>query len=258
VEVDVGTRAALKLALLPPGSLLLLLLIGWLFARRFFGRLLILVAIVALYALSTPVGVDWLAARVETVPALTPAQLKDGRAQAILALMADARRDNPEFGGAEALAQQSLERIDYALYLHRQTGLPIVLSGGSANGDRTPLAQLGAAWLKDRAGVTVLAIDDSSRDTWQNARHSAAVLRRLGLDRVLLVTHAFHMPRALFSARAAGIDVLPAPFGFMHVTADRQRPGEVVDWLPHPGYLGRSYLLLHEMAGLVWYRLTFD
>lgn len=256
MELDVAARALLKLLLLPPGGLILLLLIGWLFARHFFGRFLILLATLAFYLLSTPATVDWLAARLETIPAPSAEQLRDSGADAILVLMADMRRSNPELDGAPALSALSLQRIDYGLALHRKTGLPIVLSGGSVKGDTPPLAELGAEWLKDRAGVTARAIETASRDTWENAYNSAETLKRLGFDRVLLVTHAFHMPRAMLSMQAAGVDAVPAPFGFEHVPAEIRQPTEASDWLPQPGLLGRSYLILHEMAGLVWYGLT--
>ncbi|HOP17648.1 MAG TPA: YdcF family protein [Gammaproteobacteria bacterium] len=256
MELDVGTRAILKMAVLPPGSLLILLLLGWLFARRFIGRFLILLGILGFYALSTPVGVNWLATQLETVPAPTPAQIQAGKADAILVLMAGVRRFNPELDGADALSSLSLERIDHGLALYRRTGLPLILSGGSVKGDTTPLADLGAQWLQERAGVTVMAVDNTSRDTAENARNSAELLRARGLRRVLLVTHAFHMPRALLQVRAAGIDAVPAPFGFMHTPPASAGPDELADWLPQAGNLGRSYLVLHEMAGLAWYGLT--
>jgi uncharacterized SAM-binding protein YcdF (DUF218 family) len=199
--------------------------------------------------------VNWLATQVESVPAPPLAQLQDSRADAILVLMAGLRRINPELGGAAALSSLSLERIDYALALHRKTGLPIVISGGSVKGDTRPLAELAAEWLEDRAGIKPLAIDNASRDTRENMRNSAETLHRLGLKRVLLVTHAFHMPRAMLSARDAGVDVIPAPFAFEHAPAEMAPPTRYIDWLPQPGYLGRSYLLLHEMVGLVWYGL---
>ena len=256
MEIDVGTRAILKLALLPPGGILILLLIGWLFARRFFGRFLLLLGIVAFYALSTPVGLNLLASQLETIPAPAPDQIRNGGADAILVFLAGVRRHNPELGGADALGPASLQRIDYGLYLHRKTGLPIVLSGGSPKGDTTPLARLGSEWLQQQAGITALAAESRSRDTYENARDSATLLRSRGIRRVLLVTHAYHMPRAMLSARAAGIDAVPAPFAFEHVSPEVQGQGELTDWLPHPGYLGRSYLILHEMAGLVWYGLN--
>jgi uncharacterized SAM-binding protein YcdF (DUF218 family) len=204
--------------------------------------------------LSTPAVVEQLAARVETSPPPKPEELRNSGAEAILVLLASMRRNNPELGGASTLSSLSLERIDYALALHRMTGLPIVVSGGSVRGDTRPLAELGAEWLQDRAGVTPLAVENVSHDTWENAQRSAQTLRRLGIDRVLLVTHAFHMPRAMLSASAAGIDAVATPFGFEHDPSPTAPPTAPLDWLPHPGRLGLSYLMLHELAGLYWYR----
>ena len=253
MEIDVGTRQLIKLALLPPGVLLILLLFGWLLAGKAFGRLVLLLAIVLFYGLATPVTVSWLAAQLETVPALTPTQLQTSRADAIWVLLAGVRRHNPERNGAEWLSALSLERIDYALTLHRKTGLPIVVSGGSPRGETRPVADLAVQWLQQQAGITPVIVDNSSRDTWENAQRSAELFAQNDIDRVLLVTHAFHMPRAMLSARAAAVDVVPAPFGFEHTPPELQRPGDYRDWLPQPGYLHRSYLILHEMAGLVWY-----
>jgi len=256
MEIDVGTRAILKLMLLPPGILVLLLLIGWLFARRFFGRFLVLLATLSLYLLSTPAVVDLLAAPLESVPAASMAELRDSRAQAILIFLADVSRNNPELDGADTLGALSLQRMDYGLALHRQTSLPLILAGGSVKDDSTPVARLAADWLTQRTGIKPLAIEQESRDTRGNAFLSAELLQTLGIDRVLLVTHAAHMPRALLNARAAGIDAVPAPFGFEHTPAELREPGEIRDWLPQPGMLGRSYLVLHEMLGLVWYGLN--
>ena len=101
------------------------------------------------------------------------------------------------------------------------------------------------------AGLSV--IEGASRDTWENAQRSAELFAQNSIGRVLLVTHAFHMPRAMLSASAAGVDIVPAPFGFEHTPPNLQTEGSYRDWLPQPGNLGRSYLILHEMAGLVWY-----
>jgi len=253
VDLDVTTRAALKLLMLPPGILLVMLLTGWLFARKAFGRLLLLVGIALFYGLSTPAALDWLAGQLETVPAQTIDELKRARADGILVFLAGLRENNPEYGGADALSPMSLARIDYALAVHRETGLPILLSGGRISEQSTPLAQVGADWLQQRAGVKPVALDSTSRDTWENARRSRELVDQLGMNRVILVTHAFHMPRARLSARTAGLDVVPAPFAFSHVPPEERDAYELKDWLPQPGVLGRSYLILHEILGLVWY-----
>ena len=256
MEIDVGTRAILKLMLLPPGILVLLLLLGWLFARHFFGRFLVLLATLAVYLLSSPAVVDLLAAPLESIPAVSKTEQRDSRAQAILVFLADASRNNPELDGEDALGPLSLQRMDYGLALHRQTGLPLILAGGSVKGDSTPVARLAADWLTQRTGIKPLAIEQESRDTRGNAFLSAELLQTLGIDRVVLVTHAAHMPRALLNARAAGLDVVPAPFGFEHTPPELREPVEIGDWLPQPGMLGRSYRVLHEMLGLVWYGLN--
>ena len=258
MELDVLTRSLLKLFVLPPGLLLLLLFTGWLFVKRLLGRMLILIAFLGFYLLSTPALLSSLASHAETIAAPDQSELQASGAEAILVLLAGVRRINPELGGASALSALSLERIDYGLALHRRTGLPILLSGGSVRGDSRPLAELGADWLQERAGVKVLAIDSDSRDTWENARNSAETLRRHGIGRVLLVTHAFHMPRAMLSAKAAQIDVIAAPFAFHHLPAELAPPTRLTDWLPQPGILGRNYLMLHEILGMAWYRLTLQ
>ena len=110
--------------------------------------------------------------------------------------------------------------------------------------------------LRQQAGVTPIAVDSRSRDTFENALNTLEILEQKGLGRVLLVTHAYHMPRARLSARQAGLHVIPAPFGFMHTPPAFRGEAELSDWLPRAGALAKNYLLLHEMAGLVWYGLT--
>jgi uncharacterized SAM-binding protein YcdF (DUF218 family) len=253
LDLDVGTRAVLKLFLLPPGLLVLMLAVGWLFARRLFGRLLLLIAIAGFYGLSTPATVHWLAGQLETAQARTFDELRQSQADGILVFLAGSRRQNPEYAGADALSARSLERVDYALAVHRETRLPILLSGGSRDEQRRPVAELAADWLQQRAGLSAAAVDAASQDTWENARNSRVLLEQLGMRRVILVTHAYHMPRAQLSARAAGLDVVPAPFAFIHTPVDRRAPYKATDWLPQTGQLERAYLVLHEMAGLVWY-----
>lgn len=253
VDLDVSTRAALKLVLLPPGILLIMLMIGWIFARKLFGRLLLLVGIFLLYGLSTPAALDWLASQLESVPAKNLEQIKRAQADAVLIFMAGARQHNPELSGADALSASSLSRLDYGLAIHRETGLPLILSGGSVDADTRPIADLGAEWLRQRVGIDPVAIDSVSRDTWENAQRSRELIEQLGFGRVILVTHAWHMPRARLSARAAGLDVVAAPFAFIHTPPDARGPHTIDSFLPQPYALVGSYRVLHEILGLVWY-----
>lgn len=258
MEWEAGLRALVKLLVLPPGGPLLLIAIGLITLRRGFGRLLIAAGVGSLYLFSTPAFVDFVAARVEAVPPATIETLASTDADLILVFMAGAYDDNPELGGADIPDGLSRQRLDHAVLLQRRTGLPMLLSGGAIREDQRPLAAIGADWLRERHAITVAGVDDASRNTWENARLSAERMRDLGYRRALLVTHAFHMPRALYSAEVAGLEVIPAPFGYIHTPAELRQPGEMSDWLPHASSIAASYLLLHEALGLAWYRWAQD
>ncbi|MGB1879583.1 MAG: YdcF family protein, partial [Gammaproteobacteria bacterium] len=59
--------------------------------------------------------------------------------------------------------------------------------------------------------VPVRWVESVSQNTRENARLTAGVL---DVRRIVLVTHALHMPRAMREFHAAGFDVTPAPLGF--------------------------------------------
>ena len=124
----------------------------------------------------------------------------------------------------------------------------------------TPLVERGlmptlAAMMKAAAegelGVPVRWTEDRSADTRENARFSAELLRGSGVRTVLLVTSAWHMPRAVDCLRDAGLDVVPAPTGFR---------GEVfaswTSFVPHWNGLRDSCLAMHEWGGRFWYALS--
>lgn len=107
-----------------------------------------------------------------------------------------------------------------------------------------------AATLERDFGLRTRWVEDASLDTAANARESARLLGADGLSRVLLVTHAAHMPRAAAVFRAAGLRVTPMPTAFLAGPVDDWRA-----WLPSPSAMDRSWLALHEIVGLRWYRL---
>jgi uncharacterized SAM-binding protein YcdF (DUF218 family) len=248
-------RPVLKAALLPPGSILLLLLAGLMLGKRCCGRLLAWLALLALYLLSTTAATHWLAQHLETHPAKSAEELQAAGAQAILVLSAGYTRNNPELDGLARPAADSLERLGYALHLHQQTRLPIIISGGKLNPEDEPLAQVLARWLHESAGIEPVALETQSSTTWENLQYSAPLLQELGIARVALVTHAYHMPRALQSAEAHGVSAIPAPFGYLG--SKPAKPTDYRDlnmWTPLARQLRRNYLMLHELLGSTWYR----
>ncbi|MEM1180353.1 MAG: YdcF family protein [Acidobacteriota bacterium] len=150
--------------------------------------------------------------------------------------------------GGESVKPETLERLRYAASLHRRTGLPILASGDGAG----PL--MGTVLAED-FGVETRWLEVASRTTQENADLSAERLAAAGVDRVLLVTHAWHMPRAVRAFRRTGLEVTPAPLGF--AGPDRQEVSLLMA-MPSAGGLQSTSRALHELIGLRWYALRFD
>lgn len=244
-------KSLIEALLFPPGVILIIAAAGLLLIRRRprAGTRLIAGGLVLLYLSSLPAAATAFMRLLQTYPALAPADLARGEAQAILVLGGGRYIDAPEYGG-DTLSPLALERLRYGVHLHRQTALPLIMTGGSP--DRRIPAE--AVLLKEAAvndfQTPVLLTEEHSDTTWENAANSAALLRERGIQHIYLVTHAWHMPRAMRSFAGSGLIVTPAPTGF--ATIDLKRPQA---WLPSARALYITRLTLHEFVGLGWYRL---
>ncbi|GAB6068584.1 YdcF family protein [Methylothermus subterraneus] len=236
----------LETLVLPPASLLFLAGIG-LGLRR---RVLTLIALTLLYLAATPWVSRWLAAKLEVYPPLDPNRLPT--AQAIVVLGAMRYHQAPEYGG-DTVAGLGLERLRYAAWLKRRTGLPILASGGRPLGESKAEAELMQEVLQE-FGTPATWLETQSRNTFENAKHSAVILKRQGIKTIFLVTSAFHLPRAVEAFTYQGLGVIPAGTRFT-------RPGPLESglwaWLPSPSALCRTHLALHEIFGRLWYRLRY-
>lgn len=253
-DLELGLRGLLKSLMLPPGGLLLLLLFALLLGRRAIARTLLWLTLALLYLASIPATGNWLAPQVERYPALSETQAQTAGADAILVFLAGYHAPAIEFGNAHIPSGLSLERLSYAVHLYRATGLPIILSGGVLDPADPSVAEIARHWLESEHAIDKVLIETSSKTTRENAQFSAALIRQQGFRKVLLVTHAAHMARALDSAHAAGIDAIAAPAFFL--SAPSNNPTNVRDWLPDPWAVGSNYFLLHEIVGSYWYRWT--
>lgn len=232
--------------LLPPFMLVLLAIAGALVAWRGQRRagLLAAVAAACVLVLATPLAADLLRASLERGVA---AAADPGRAGAIVILGAEAVRGGPHGDDVGAL---SLERLRAGAALHRATGLPVLITGGPVGDSRVPLADLMARSLAADFGVTARWIEDRARDTRDNAELSAATLRASGIGEALVVTHAWHMPRALEAFARQGFAVRPAP-----VRLDGPPRLDAAMLVPRPDHLAMSWFALREWAGRLAYRL---
>ena len=240
-----------KSLILPPGGLIILCLLGLMLSSRFFGKFLILLSFALLYILSTPFFVQQLAMPLEQTPHLDPKSLNAQRAQAIVVLGGGRYTGAVEYGG-DTVNGLLLERLRYAAKLSRETGLPVIPSGGSNWEEGQPEADIARAVLEREFGVRVLAVENRSRTTWDNAHFTAELLHQQKIEKILLVTHAWHMPRAMDLFRKLNIDATPAPTGY--ISRIDSEP-TFWDWLPSARALQQSYWVLHERLGRYGYQL---
>jgi len=237
--------------MLPPMLMVLIALLGFVLARNYkwLGRGLVTVAFLLLVVLSTSAGSRWLIRPLEA-KSLPLISVKESQAQAIVILGGGRLYTAPDDDGRDLPNAQTLLRIRRAAQIHRLTNLPILVSGGSPEIAAVSEADLMARSLQEDFRVPVKWIEGSSDNTAQNAQRSAELLKAAGINRILLVTDAMHMPRAKNIFQSKGLTVTPAPTGF-----HAQSPLMPHHFIPSAGALKDSHYAMHEWLGLLWYRL---
>lgn len=197
------------------------------------------------YLLSLPVTALWLNGWLERYPPLTLAQART--AQAIV-VIGGGVKPAPEYA-ANVLSGAANQRLQYGAWLSRQTGLPLLVSGGAPLGGE-PEAVVMARVLQQHYGLSPRWQEPASRTTLENARYSQALLARDGVQRIVLVTQSWHMPRALPFFAQTGLQVLPGSTGY--VRYDGQG---LVLWLPSGVAMQEAHQALRELVGMLYYTI---
>lgn len=252
-------KPILTTLVLPAASGLLLLFAGLLWAwRRSTGRFwggprlpLALMGLTAslLWLLSCQAVAIWLSLHLlPQVSPITPSDLKQQQVQALVVLGGGVDHEMPEYGGP-TLTPDAMSRLLYGIYLSRSAQLPMAYSGGIgwAGAAHLPAEAEVAARSLARLGAAPLRWQESqSRDTRENAVFTSALLKAEGITRIALITHAWHMPRSVRQFEAAGLQVTPAPMGYI-----RSDENLLLQWLPSGTALRDSGRVLKEWLGLL-------
>jgi uncharacterized SAM-binding protein YcdF (DUF218 family) len=240
-------RSLLTVLVVPPPNLVLialggLVLMRWRWYRRV-GIIIVAACLALLFVLALPVAGQALLVSLEQGLPLEPS--KDAPPQAIVVLSAEV--DHVVGPPNVNVGPLTLQRLRAAAALYRRTHLPILVSGGTLQEHDPPMATVMAESLRSDFGVPVQWVEASSRDTWENAADSAAILEPLKIHSVYVVTHAWHEKRAVIAFRHFGLQVTAAPVQ-LDVLSTTLLP-EASAWL-------RSYYGLHEWVGTAWYWLV--
>jgi uncharacterized SAM-binding protein YcdF (DUF218 family) len=236
---------------MPSASLLILIVVGSLLINKNpkLARRIILSCVAVLWLISTNGFSVWLHnAVIPEYPTVKAELLKEKSVQAVVVLGAGVVTGLP--GGDQQMSRTSLERLRLGAQLARQSGLPLVFSGGSGWGAKDTTvseAEVAESVLLNAFGMRLDFRESSSRDTQENAANSWELLSKQGITRIALVTHTNHMPRASAEFKSVGFTVIEASVG--QPTASSEAG---LRWLPNASNLEVSQTVLRELlAGLI-------
>jgi uncharacterized SAM-binding protein YcdF (DUF218 family) len=239
-----------------PGNALLLALVIGLFLTftRFkkLGRSVVtLVVVAALVITFVPFG-NWM--RIALEDRFPPQDLSLQSVDGIIVLggvispQLSAARETLAIGGA-------VERITESAALARANpSAKLIFTGGTGSLTQTDLREADyVVSLYETLGVRPpqLLIDRDARNTWENANNARGLVSPGPYERWVLVTSAFHMPRAVGVFRAQGWEVIPYPVDYStNPNAKTKSP------MSFTTGLGSLYGAIHEWIGLIAYWLN--
>ncbi len=153
------------------------------------------------------------------------------------------------------------DRILYGSWLYKQGKAPLlIVTGGRAEW----LGEGGNPESEDMAAIaealdvpsSAIIQESQSFNTRDNAVNTKQILLKKGVNKILLVTSALHMPRSMEIFRKVGIESIAAPTDFLSVQNENSKGWTVVlDLLPSVDALKNTTSAIKEYIGLFMYRM---
>ena len=146
--------------------------------------------------------------------------------------------------------QDTYERVRHGAWLSKNwKTLPILLCGGRFRGSEAYAESMRRFLESEGIAPDLIWVEDRSRSTHENAVYGSEILREHGISRIALVVEANSMWRASAAFRKTGLIVVPAPIRFTELHYDLN------DVWPDWRAIALNGEAIHELVGLVWYRL---
>lgn len=212
------------------------------------GRAVTSVAVIIVVLVTVfPVG-TWLFYILESrFPPIMPPSSIDG----IVVLGGSSRQSLTAERGQVALKESAERLTTFVTLARRYPDARLVFVGGSSSLTRPDLTEAAdARQIFSELGLDVGRVhyETRSRNTYENALLSLAIAKPLGGEKWLLITSAFHMPRAVGCFRRVGWDITPYPVDYRTSTNIR-----VIGGLSVGSSIKRLTHAAHEWVGLVAY-----
>lgn len=161
---------------------------------------------------------------------------------------------SPEENFLPTLSLESLKRTDYAISLFNRFHLPIIATGGTSTFKDSSFSEgyVMANFLY-KAGLDkkFIIAESASHNTFESAINVKKIADRFKFDRIILVTSAYHMPRAVYIFKKFNMDILPAPTDYKRNTL----PLSFFDFFPTLEAFILTSAAIHEYVGLFYYKI---
>ena len=158
------------------------------------------------------------------------------------------------------------DRVLYAAQLYKEGKAPLILlSGGEItwlnDGSATPAEDMAEILAALNVPGEAMIIEDRSKNTYENALYAKELLDKKGINQILLVTSAMHMPRSVALFEAQGFEVTPLPVDYSVVeneSAESQDSAlitKILNIIPNVSNLALTTNALKEYLGSFIYQL---
>ena len=238
--------------LLPPGLFILLLLIAHiLFVKTRRTRYYFMV-LALMYLLSITLVSDHLLQPLETYYA-QPEIAAVRNADAIVVLGGGSVGGVKDFDGEGQTAADPANRLLMGIRLHRALKLPILVSAGQVFSYTGTEADIEYRLLKSVGiGEAFILKEDRSRNTVENARYTKQLCEKMGMDKVILVTSAYHLPRSVLIFEREGVNVIPYPTDYK---TNKEIAIDAFSFTPSAEAVRTSAIAMKEYLGILAVKL---
>jgi uncharacterized SAM-binding protein YcdF (DUF218 family) len=255
-------KSVIEYALTPSGIIALCFVLSFplIILGKRIGRYLLAFGVIAYFAFSSsPLSMALLARLENRYPSLL--DTKGVRDVDTIVLLTGAAWKDAHVPLTSQVGETTVSRLLEAIRLfHLTPGAKVVITGGplETDGEDIPVSRI-VGDLAISMGIPEerMTLESDSTNTYENALE---IKKILGEKPFILVTSAYHLPRAMAVFQNLGLSPIPAPANFRAI---RNRPhfyastGKVLEQmisaLPSSDNLANSERALHEYWGFMWY-----
>lgn len=232
--------------LLPPGLFLSTYLLSYYLFLKTEHTFWFLLVFIEVYLLSIQPIADALIKPLEYYYEQPPVREIE-KTDAIVILTGGYNKNQTDFDGIGQIATKAANRFIMSLRLYNALRIPIIISGTI---EETTIASrtLKACGIKEED----IFIEGNSRNTVENAINTTQLCHEMKIQKILLVTSAFHLPRSVTLFRREGLNVIPYPADYR---SKQLKKNTLLSFTPSHYILCNSSIALKEYLGILFLKI---